>query len=327
MNLQFDKKRDYKLITPCCHKSNKNGKFVNYKYYPKIYGYCHSCGKSSLPPSLYIDEDGNYFTWNTVTNRFEGASLTSIKANHEENTNSNSMYDKNGKACLTSDTENDYLSYKNSENCRTIDFKAVETSYKPIKSNNFISFLNKYYDTNAVDVAIEMYYIGTSKYNWTVFWYINSKGEAQKSKEVLYKTNGKRTNKFRVPYKNDAGYFFCLYGEHLLQDNTKPIVLVESEKTAIVCSIQFPSYTWLAYSGINGLTDDKLHALRNKQIVIAPDMSNNAVNIIRSKKKKFDALNIEYRILDLTYGKTDQELKDLGWYNADIEDIIREDFS
>ena len=47
--LKFEKKRNYGIITPCCGKSNKDGKFVNYQALPEQFGYCHSCGKTTLP--------------------------------------------------------------------------------------------------------------------------------------------------------------------------------------------------------------------------------------------------------------------------------------
>ena len=58
INYSFNNKRNFSLITPCCGKKNKDGKFVNYKNYPSHFGYCHSCGKSNMPPAIYLDEKG-----------------------------------------------------------------------------------------------------------------------------------------------------------------------------------------------------------------------------------------------------------------------------
>ena len=68
---EFNNKRNLKLITPCCNKSNKDGKFVNYKKLPEVYGYCHSCGKASLPPSIYKDKKGEEYIWNDTNNCFD----------------------------------------------------------------------------------------------------------------------------------------------------------------------------------------------------------------------------------------------------------------
>lgn len=98
---------------------------------------------------------------------------------------------------------------------------------------------------------------------------------------------------------------------------------MESEKTAIVAAIEFPEYTWLAYSGINGLTDAKLRVLENERILLVPDISANAVQIINKKLPKMKKLNIDALVYDMTCGKTESELKDSAWYNCDIEDIFR----
>ena len=53
----------------------------------------------------------------------------------------------------------------------------------------------------------------------------------------------------------------CLFGEHLLpQHPDKPIALVESEKTAIICSGLMPQYLWLATGGKSQLSQEKLSA-------------------------------------------------------------------
>lgn len=314
-DLKFNKKRNYNITTPCCKKSNKDGKFVNYKNLPKQYGYCHSCGETSLPPTRYRDEKGNTYVWDEQQQKVildcNTLSNVCITKRHTLTENANNTAIKQ-----------QLLSYKPPKISKTIDFEVVELSYKSDDINNFKLYLHQKYVDYDVDKALQMYYIGTSKVNFTVFWYINHYGKVQKSKEVLYQLNGKRTNKFRVPYKNDVGHYFCLFGEHLLANNTKPIVLVESEKTAVICSFVLPKFTWLAYSGINGLTYDKLYALRGKEIIIIPDMSRNAVNIIKKKQKDFDYLEINAKIYDLTEGKTDQELKQMQIYNDDVADLI-----
>jgi len=35
----------------------------------------------------------------------------------------------------------------------------------------------------------------------------------------------------------------CLFGLHLLNENLKQVAIVESEKTALIMSIEFPNYT------------------------------------------------------------------------------------
>ena len=307
--LIFNKKRDRHLVTPCCQKQNKDGKFVNYKGYSSIYGYCHSCGTTRKPPSLYLDEKGNYYHWNTVTQKFESVSQFPI-INVIQKT----------KNC---DTLNHDNSLQKLKSIKHIDFKVVKKTLRTDQENNLLQYLRSNYEDYKVNFVKQLYYIGTSKKRGTVFWFVNKEGKAQKAKVSYYTEKGKRTNRFEVPYTNADGFLNCLYGEHLLTNNTKPIILVESEKTAIVAKIELPQYTWLSYSGITGLTDDKLKVLENEKIIIVPDMSENAVSIINKKLSKFRQLNIDATVYDMTLGKSDIKLKDINWYNCDIEDVFR----
>ena len=284
--LEFDKKRHKNIITPCCNKKNYDGKFVSFKNHPINTGYCHSCGITTLPKS------------NTIKN-----------FNKQRNCNTTEIY------CNT----------KKPERLKYVDFEAVSKSLKCNTSNNFISYLYSKYPADRVKKAINMYHIGTSEKKATVFWYVNKKQLIQKSKHIWYNSNGKRTDYFKVPYKNEDGYRFCLFGEHLLKNNSKPIILVESEKSAIICSIEMPDFTWLAYSGINGLTDEKVKSLKNEKIYVIPDLSRKAVNIILKKRKLLKGYNIACEIIDFTYGEDDECLKDKGFYNEDIADFFDKD--
>ncbi len=192
--------------------------------------------------------------------------------------------------------------------------------------NNLLKYLRKTYGNSKVDDAIETYALGSSSDGGIFFWSINSDLKIQKAKIAYYDENGKRTNRFKVPFKNEDGYYSCLFGEHLVYDNVKgkkTIVLVESEKTAIVGHILLPKYIWLAYGGINGLTENKLQPLIGHSVLIIPDMSENAEGIIYSKIQQLLSMGINAKIWDMTENKTDEELKTVGLYNDDLEDVFR----
>lgn len=310
--LIFNNKRDVNLTTPCCNKDNKDGKFVNYKGYSYIYGYCHSCGNTTKPPTIFLDEKGNHYHWNNVLQKMESVIQSPLQNVVQSAKKSNTPYYNEPKSLKTP--------------IRYVDIETVNKTLSIDQENPLLHYLRSKFDAGKVNFVKQLFFIGTSKEGGTVFWYINKQGKAQKAKVSYYTKEGKRTNRFEVPYKNSDGYYNCLYGEHLLADNTKPIILVESEKTAIVATIEFPQYTWLAYSGINGLTDAKLQAIENEKIIIIPDISENAVQIINNKLPKMKSLNIDAFVYDMTYGRTENELKESDWYNCDIEDIIRRDF-
>lgn len=279
LNLKFSPKRNFNLITPCCNRSNKDGKFVNYKELPEIYGYCHSCGRARIP------SDNNF-------------SVTSENINVKLD---------------------DYFLLK------FIPESTIWKHFHFMPENNLLQYLRKTYGNIKVDDVKETYVLGSSIDGGISFWSINSDLKVQKVKIVYYDENGRRTDKFKVPYKNGDGYHSCLFGEHLVYDKVKgkTIVLVESEKTAIVGHILLPKYIWLAYGGINGLTEAKLKPLTGHNVLIIPDMSENAVSIIYSKIKKISSMGIDIKVWDMTEGRTDEELKILGFHNNDLEDIFR----
>lgn len=303
---KYSNKREFNLITPCCNKSNKDGKFSSFENVPDIYGYCHSCGVANLPPQLYQDENGNEYIWNDLLKKYEPA---------------DNILQKQTFAVAKSS------SAKPSAKVQKYIPEEVLWKYYHIQpENNLLKYLRANYGDAKVEDAKELYGIGSTLDGGTIFWNVNSELQIQKAKICYYDAKGKRTNKFKVPYKNEDGYHSCLFGGHLVYDKFKVIdtvVLVESEKTAIVGYINLPQYNWVAYGGINGLTEKKLAALIGYKVLIVPDISENAVNIMYQKIPAMLAMGINVKIWDMTEGKTDQELKSGGIYNCDLEDWFR----
>ncbi len=299
LELTFNSKRDYKLITPCCGRNNSDGKFINYKNLSSNYGYCHSCGKASLPPTIYTDENGNEYVWNELENKFQ--------------------------TYMTLPKKSTIITPKITVQ-KFINESIIWKYFKVNPENNLLQYLRKTYGDAKTEDAKETYALGTSYDRGIIFWSINSNLKVQKAKIAYYDTNGKRTHKFKVPYKNEDGYFNCLFGEHLIYDKIKTkktIVLTESEKTAIIGYILFPQYIWVAYGGINGLTENKISSLIGHNVLIVPDMSENAVSIILNKIPFLISLGINAKIWDMTESKTDEQLKLEGIYNNDLEDVFR----
>jgi hypothetical protein len=66
----------------------------------------------------------------------------------------------------------------------------------------------------------------------------------------------------------------CFFGEHLInQFKDKPIAIVESEKSAIICSYFLPEYNWLSAGNINGLSIDKFNVLQGRKVILFPDLN------------------------------------------------------
>jgi hypothetical protein len=84
--------------------------------------------------------------------------------------------------------------------------------------------------------AVRMYGVGTAKDSATVFWQRDTDNNVRTGKVIQYKPDLHR-NKDKPPYwahkalkLPDFNLTQCLFGEHLLAGNDKPVAIVESEK-------------------------------------------------------------------------------------------------
>ena len=82
----------------------------------------------------------------------------------------------------------------------------------------------------------------------------------------------------------------CLFGEHLLKEfPDATVALVESEKTAIICSGLMPEYLWLATGGKSQF-NERLKVLIGRDVVAFPDVD--GFQSWSDKIKDFPDLNI-----------------------------------
>ena len=162
----------------------------------------------------------------------------------------------------------------------------VEISYLSERQNNFIQFLKTLFTDEQVKKAISKYMISTSKH-WngaTIFWQIDQLERVHHGKIMLFNPE---TGK-RVKDQNGKGYINSvrsvlklkdfnlnqsLFGLHLIDENTKVVALVESEKTAVIMSIFKPEYTWLSTGSKSGFKYEYLKPIKDYKIVAFPDKS------------------------------------------------------
>ena len=166
-----------------------------------------------------------------------------------------------------------------------IDPNVFQTSLQGYENNHLVKFLYNRYGANRVNKAIDMYNIGTSnKYNGgVVFWQVCKAGYVRGGSIMAYdyKTGNRIKEDWAVTYVHSVlklkhfTYGRCLYGEHLLANNPKHIGIVESEKTAIIMSIEKPETTWLATSGKVNFKSELLSSLKpfssKVEIIAHPD--------------------------------------------------------
>lgn len=106
----------------------------------------------------------------------------------------------------------------------------------------------------------------------------------------------------------------CFYGEHLLKDKTKPVAIVESEKTAIIASVYFKQFTWLAVGSLNNLNCEICEVLRGRFVVLFPDLK--GFEKWSDKAKQFSAI-ATFTVSDLLERKATEEEKKKGLDLAD----------
>lgn len=114
----------------------------------------------------------------------------------------------------------------------------------------------------------------------------------------------------------------CFFGEHLLADKSKPVALVESEKSAIIASLYFPKFIWMAAGGKDGLKAEKFSVLNGRTVVLFPDLSKpkegkaTAFEEWSRKAKEFEVI-ASIRVSDLLERKASDEERIEGLDLAD----------
>lgn len=105
----------------------------------------------------------------------------------------------------------------------------------------------------------------------TRFWYINQKGDICHDKTMFYDISGHRIkdcSPMRM-YKRKFGYTAgCFFGEDSIKVGS-PVLVVESEKTAIIAYLEYPGYNWVASGGKCCL--NKLSTLSKFNVYLVPD--------------------------------------------------------
>ena len=168
-------------------------------------------------------------------------------------------------------------------------FKDIPSSYV-LRSllhysiNPLYQYFCHVFGENEASRLFEMYRIGTSS-KWggaTVFWQTDINGQVRTGKVMCY--NAETGHRVKEPQAfvswahselklQDFHLKQCLFGEHLLKNSSSPVMLVESEKTAVVMSHFIPDYIWLATGGKNGcFNSEAMQVLKGREVTLIPDL-------------------------------------------------------
>lgn len=168
----------------------------------------------------------------------------------------------------------------------TIPFSYVERSAS--YQSNFVRFLCEIMTTEQIKWIGDNYAIGATKNKEIIYWQIDTKGKVRTGKIMQYDPlTGKRMkhesgaidwvhNKLKKSgtLPEDYNLQQCFFGEHLLGLHPEAVVcIVESEKSALISAAIFPEQVWLATGGIGNLTIEKCQVLKNRNVILYPDLN------------------------------------------------------
>lgn len=198
-----------------------------------------------------------------------------------------------------------------------------------------------------IDKVLGQYGVGRwTTYNgqvFTCFWQIDEEKRVRSGKLMVYKPNGHR-DKEAYPYTDKNGnqryhsqdfvhsqmkqqypkdkfaYKSCLFGMHLIDRYPKATInIVESEKTALICSIAYgmSSAIWLATGGKENMRRDKFLPLieRKRHIVLYPDKDGTEEWKQRAKEIGYEHITVNTDLMKHCWIPEDGE-------KADIADIL-----
>lgn len=176
-----------------------------------------------------------------------------------------------------------------SEPC-TIPMEIVLKTVRTNPTSNFLTFLLTLFDTDIVSAVTKEYLLGVTKARDVIFYQIDGKGRCRTGKVMKYDPSSGHRIKTESPGTGTPITWVhsllkqhgvlppeweltqCLFGEHLLEKYPdKPIALVESEKTAVICSCINHDCVWLATGG-KGQLNDRVEILSGRQIIAFPDV-------------------------------------------------------
>lgn len=157
------------------------------------------------------------------------------------------------------------------------------------QSSALFRFLSSLWGNGETMRLFRLYNVGAT--NWmndaAVFWQVDINGCIRTGKIMRYGSDGHRIKddglvnfmwvhrmKSMVDNPEDFNLVQCFFGEHLLSDYPdSKVMIVESEKSAIIASHYYPQYLWLASGGCCGcLNQTASQVLKGREVWLVPDL-------------------------------------------------------
>jgi len=161
-----------------------------------------------------------------------------------------------------------------------MDIQSVEATIGQFGDNTFVQGLIDVYGEKDVMRAVQMYKLGRleDQSDKIIFWQFDKQQNCRGGKVMSYNRETLKRGKeitwmHTVLRMQDFNLSQCLFGEHLIRSSHDHILVVESEKSAIICSIVLPEYVWVATGGKSSGVKDKLAVLKDyKKVTLIPDI-------------------------------------------------------
>lgn len=295
MKLEFEANRKKVKYCPC-GKSNKDGKFAPYKGYENK-GYCHSCGETFLP-----ELKRESFQNKQISLKSKKEPIAVIKKEILE--------------------------------------KLIEHTQETRRNHFIMGLKNQFnFSEEQLDEVVSNYHlVNLTTWNGAVgFPYIDIDGNFRQLKSMdfdQYTCKRIKDPQSRIRYIGkkliadaNAKLSCCFFGEHLLiQYPNKPIAIVESEKTAVVASVYYPEFVWLATGGKNGCKWKEKQISKpltniDRQVFLFPDL--NAIQDWRKAKYEIENYSgyTQIELIDLkkfSDGSVSKEAIEKGYDLADF---------
>jgi len=202
--------------------------------------------------------------------------------------------------------------------------------------NDFARGLMRVFSLDQVIQVLNKYGTGTAKGGKVIFFQYDLNGDIRTGKAMKYDPITLKRDKSSPPYfvhksiKPDYNLRQTFFGMHLAKkrdpDNTL-IMIVESEKTAILCDLMKtnPDEIYMATGGSNNLKDEPLNILSKFHIILIPDIGkaqkwSSKVEI----RKRVKIWKFEKDEFDLTYpDKLYQPGNDVGDFLLESRRLVQ----
>jgi len=298
---------------------HKITKMTNYRYqyelHPAKKGTCPACNHPNKFRFMYDTLTGErlpaqFGKCDRVNNC--GYQLFPNKDNYSQHYLNKSMYNSlklskfmyNNSISTTTSKPSTHLSF--------VDESLVLQSKHAYSNNNFALWLYSLFGKEVAVKLLQTYEIGTSKNNGTLFWYRDFEQRYRTAKKIVYRTDGHRDKSINPYYihnklaKNqDYEYKLCFFGEHLLcqpENIEKTVAIVESEKSVIIASVYLAhlNFVWLACGGADGLTESKMQVLKNRKIILVPDLDVAGRTAFNKKAAYYEQNGYSIKVYDIS---------------------------